>query len=59
MGPVSTGAAVEDPEGVFNASLTGTTRRAIDLPEGDAIDEAAFVALVRAAVRVNVTRAGG
>lgn len=47
------GAAVDDPAGLFNASLTGGTRRAIDFREGDAVDEAAFVALVRAAVAVN------
>jgi hypothetical protein len=47
------GAALKDPAGLFNASLDGNTRRAIDLAEGDALDEAAFKALVRAAVAVN------
>ena len=47
------GAALADPAGLFNASLEGNTRRAIDLHEGDALDEAAFVALVRAAVALN------
>jgi hypothetical protein len=47
------GAAVEDPRGLFNSSLDGNTRRAIDLHEGDDIDEDAFRALVRAAVAVN------
>ncbi|WP_412061458.1 DUF1801 domain-containing protein [Rubrivirga sp. IMCC45206] len=53
----ATGAALDDPSGVFNASLTGTTRRAIDLREGDAVDEEAFLALVRSAVVHNVSRA--
>lgn len=44
------GAAVADPTGLFNASLDAGTRRAIDLREGDAVDAAAFTALVRAAV---------
>jgi hypothetical protein len=47
------GAAVDDPRGLFNSSLDGNTRRAIDLHEGDDIDEDAFRALVRAAVAVN------
>jgi hypothetical protein len=47
------GAALDDPTGLFNASLTGGTRRAIDLYEGDELDEEAFVALVRAAVARN------
>lgn len=47
------GAALPDPAGLFNASLTGTTRRAIDIREGAAIDEAAFKALVRAAAALN------
>lgn len=47
------GAALPDPAGLFNASLTGNTRRAIDIPEGAAIDEEAFKALVRAAVTLN------
>lgn len=47
------GAALEDPAGLFNASLSGGTRRAIDIREGDTIDEAALQALVRAAVDLN------
>jgi hypothetical protein len=47
------GASLADPAGLFNASLEGNTRRAIDLHEGDAIDEAAFGALVRAAAALN------
>lgn len=44
------GARLPDPTGLFNASLDGGTRRAIDVREGDAVDEAALTALVRAAV---------
>ena len=51
------GAALDDPAGLFNASLDAGTRRAIDLREGDAIDEAAFKALIRAAVALNLSRA--
>lgn len=47
------GASLADPAGLFNASLEGNTRRAIDLREGDAIDERAFTDLVRAAVARN------
>ncbi|MBQ0820107.1 DUF1801 domain-containing protein [Microvirga terrae] len=47
------GASLEDPSGLFNASLEGNTRRAIDLREGDRIDEEALKALVRAAVALN------
>ncbi|MDX3884000.1 DUF1801 domain-containing protein [Edaphosphingomonas haloaromaticamans] len=47
------GAALDDPAGLFNASLDGNTRRAIDFHEGDAIDEPALKALVRAAVALN------
>ena len=47
------GAALADPSGVFNASLEGNTRRAIDFHEGDKIDEKAFKALIRAAVALN------
>ena len=50
------GAALDDPAGLFNAGFGGNTRRAIDLREGEAIDEAAFKALVRAAVAENVAR---
>jgi hypothetical protein len=48
------GAALPDPSGLFNSSLGGNTRRAIDIHEGDRIDAAAFVALIRAAVAQNV-----
>ena len=47
------GASLDDPSGLFNSSLEGNTRRAIDLHEGDEIDEQAFVALIRAAVTLN------
>ena len=47
------GASLEDPSGLFNASLEGNTRRAIDLHEGDEIDEGALKALIRAAVALN------
>ena len=47
------GASVKDPSGLFNSSLEGKTRRAIDFREGDAIDADALKALVRAAVAVN------
>ena len=47
------GAALEDPAGLFNASLEGNTRRAIDIVEGEAIDADAFKALIRAAVALN------
>ncbi|WP_423358239.1 DUF1801 domain-containing protein [Pseudomonas citronellolis] len=53
------GAALEDPAGLFNASLEGTTRRAIDIHEGDALDEAAFRALIRAAVAANLAKRRG
>jgi len=48
------GAAIGDPAGLFNASLDAGTRRAIDIREGEAIDEAAFKVLVREAVALNV-----
>src|SRR5690349_19628502 len=51
------GAALDDPSGLFNASLDGNTRRAIDFREGDEIDEAALKTLVRAAVTLNMSRA--
>jgi len=51
------GASLEDPAGVFNASLEGNTRRAIDLREGDEIDARALKALVRAAVALNTAQA--
>jgi len=47
------GASLDDPKGLFNSSLDGKVRRAIDLHEGDAIDERAFKALIRAAVALN------
>jgi hypothetical protein len=50
------GASLDDPSGLFNSSLEGNTRRAIDLHEGDEIDERAFVALIRAAVERNQSR---
>jgi hypothetical protein len=49
----SKGASLPDPKKLFNASLEGNARRAIDFREGDAIDEDAFVALIRAAVALN------
>jgi hypothetical protein len=52
------GAALEDPSGLFNSSLDGNTRRAIDFCEGEKIDEKALKALVRAAVTLNKARAG-
>ena len=47
------GASLDDPSGLFNASLEGNTRRAIDVHEGDEIDEQAFMALISAAVSLN------
>jgi len=52
------GAALDDHKRLFNSSLDGGTRRAIDIKEGDAIDGAALKALVRAAVAENVARRG-
>lgn len=49
------GAALEDPAGLFNASLEGNARRAIDIREGDRINEKAFKALIRAAVALNTS----
>ena len=49
------GASLEDPSGLFNSSLDGNTRRAIDLHEGDTIDEKALQALIRAAVALNTS----
>jgi hypothetical protein len=49
------GAALDDPSGLFNSSLEGNTRRAIDIREGEEIDEEALEALVRAAVRLNAS----
>jgi hypothetical protein len=50
------GAALADPSGLFNSSLEGNTRRAIDFHEGDKIDEKALKALVRAAVVLNASQ---
>ena len=47
------GASLEDPSGLFNSSLEGATRRAIDFSEGDVIDEKALQALIRAGVELN------
>src|SRR3954463_12551246 len=47
------GASLEDPSGLFNSSLEGNTRRAIDIHEDDEIDEEAFMTLIRAAVSLN------
>jgi hypothetical protein len=47
------GASLDDPAGLFNSSLEGNVRRAIDFHEGDAIDEATFKDLIRAAVALN------
>jgi hypothetical protein len=49
------GASLEDPAGLFNSSLDGNTRRAIDFHEGDGIDEEAFKALVRSAAELNAS----
>jgi hypothetical protein len=49
------GASLEDPSGIFNSSLEGGTRRAIDIHEGDEIDEEALKALIRAAVALNTS----
>lgn len=50
------GAKLDDPSGLFNSSLEGNTRRAIDFREDDPIDAAAFTALVRAAVELNLSQ---
>jgi hypothetical protein len=50
------GASLEDPAGLFNASLKGNARRAIDIYEGDEIDERAFKSLVRAAATLNASK---
>ncbi|MGO4685905.1 DUF1801 domain-containing protein [Hyphomicrobium sp. 2TAF46] len=49
------GAALDDPSGLFNSSLEGNVRRAIDIREGDRIDEKALTALIRAAVALNAS----
>ncbi|WP_283195695.1 DUF1801 domain-containing protein [Rhizobium sp. AN80A] len=51
------GASLDDPSGLFNASLEGNARRAIDFHEGDTIDAPALTALVRAAIALNMTKA--
>jgi hypothetical protein len=51
------GAALKDPSGLFNSSLDGNTRRAIDFHEGEKVDEAALKTLVRAAVILNKSKA--
>ena len=51
------GASLDDPSGLFNSSLEGNVRRAIDVHEGEQIDEKAFKALIRAAVALNTTSA--
>jgi hypothetical protein len=53
------GASLEDPSGLFNSSLEGNTRRAIDFCEGDKLDEEALKALIRAAVALNTSKASG
>ncbi|MGO6941388.1 DUF1801 domain-containing protein [Rhizobium johnstonii] len=50
------GASLENPSGLFNSSLDGNTRRAIDFHEGDEIDEQAFKALIRGAVALNTSK---
>ena len=52
------GAALKDPSGLFNSSLDGNTRRAIDIHEGDKVDEAALKDLIRAAVALNLKGKG-
>jgi hypothetical protein len=50
------GAALEDPTGLFNASLEGNVRRAIDIHEGETVNEKALIALIRAAVALNAAK---
>jgi len=50
------GASVDDPKGLFNSSLDGNTRRAIDFYEGDKVNEAALKALIRSAIKVNTSK---
>lgn len=52
------GASLKDPSGLFNSSLDGNTRRAIDIQEGEEVDATAFKALVRAAVALNAAAGG-
>ena len=53
------GASLDDPTGLFNSSLEGNTRRAIDIREGETIDEAAFKTLIQAAAAMNVEKGAG
>jgi hypothetical protein len=53
----ASGAALEDPTGLFNSSMEGKTRRAIDIAEGEELDPRAFTELVRRAVDLNASRA--
>ena len=53
------GASLEDPSGLFNSSLEGSTRRAIDFSEGDQLEQEALKALIRAAVALNTSKASG
>jgi len=53
------GASLKDPSGLFNSSLEGNARRAIDFHEGDKLDEEALKALIRAAVALNKSSARG
>ncbi len=53
------GAALQDPSGLFNSSLEGNVRRAIDIHEGDKVDEAALKDLIRAAVALNLLPRSG
>lgn len=50
------GASLDDPSGLFNASLDGNTRRAIDIHEGEEVDAKAFKALIRAAIELNTSK---
>jgi len=50
------GAALKDPAGLFNSSLDGNVRRAIDIHEGEEVDEAAFMALIRQAIATNSSK---
>jgi hypothetical protein len=52
------GASLDDPSGLFNASLEGNTRRAIDIPEGETLNADAFKALIRSAVALNRIKIG-
>jgi hypothetical protein len=52
------GASLPDPKGLFNSSLDGNVRRAIDIRQGDKIDETALTALIRAAVELNTAKKG-